>query len=159
MDFDDLVKEGIIKNLPEVEKQKYIQFHEKLFNEDYQLCKQLVNKYPRWSIIAGYYAMHDLAKLFLAKLFNLKVSGRNVHLAAIEALKRFKFELAEVLNKATSSIQVNDLIDMLNTGRIQRSTSQYYKTKLKRYNSNDAKDFLNNFVDPFIKAIKTIENV
>ena len=74
--YEDFLRMGVIRRLPEVEREKYLSFHERLWKEDFRTCRLLINKSPRWSIISGYYAMHDLAKYLLAKKFNIKISGK-----------------------------------------------------------------------------------
>ena len=78
----------MVMKLNEVERELWIKFHEKAYKEDLALAKEIAEKYPRWSIIAGYYAMHDLAKLYLSKVYNIKISGQNIHRQTIDELKK-----------------------------------------------------------------------
>ncbi len=59
--YEDFVKAGTIRNLPGIERDDYVKFYEDLWKEDYEICRDLVEKSPRWSIISSYYAMHNLA--------------------------------------------------------------------------------------------------
>ena len=77
-----------MKRLNEVERKIWIDFHEFAYKDDLELCQEIINQHPRWSIISGYYAMHDIAKLYLGKIHNIKISGLNVHRQTIECLKK-----------------------------------------------------------------------
>jgi hypothetical protein len=111
MKYEDFVKLGTVRKLPEIEKKTYISFHEKAWKEDLETARNLVEKSPKWSVIAGYYAMHNLTKLFLAKKFNLKISGKFVHAATIEALRKFLKDktLVKKLECALDEVSLNEL--------------------------------------------------
>ncbi len=145
--FKNLVEEGVIKNLPEIEKTKYVTFYLNLFNEDIELCKKLINTSSRWSIICGYYAMHNIAKAVLAKLFNIKISGKFVHQATIIALKRFKDEINKIIG---GKCNIDELLDYLEIAKNKRASSQYYRKNIGEYEKNEAYDFLKTIVEPFI---------
>ena len=76
--YDELVKLGTIRKLGEMERRDYSKFYEDAWREDLNVAKEILHVSPKWSIISGYYAMHDLTKLFLAKK-GIKVSGKFVH--------------------------------------------------------------------------------
>ena len=65
---------GTIKDLPPNEKEVYLSFLETTYKENLQASDFLLIKFPRWSIIAGYYAMHYVSKLYFAKKYNFKFS-------------------------------------------------------------------------------------
>src|SRR3989338_2671986 len=92
--------------LSETEKESYVEFHEIAFKDDINHAEKVIMLSPRWSIISGYYGMHDLTKLFLAKRYSVKLSSPNIHTKAIRVLEEFikdeeiKKKLLELLKEA-----------------------------------------------------------
>ena len=154
--YEDFVEIGTIRILPEIEKEEYIKFHEKLWKEDYETCKELIDKSPRWSIISGYYAMHNLAKLFLAKKFRIKISGKFVHAATIEALRKYLKEkdTLERLEKGKEELALEEISDTIEYAKRERAKSQYYSKIRVQINKNQARYFFENIVKPFVESLK-----
>ena len=73
--------------LPATERNNYLSFHEHSYQDNLNHAEKNMLEFPRWSVISGYYAMHDVTKLFLAKQYNLKVSAPDIHTKTIEALE------------------------------------------------------------------------
>jgi hypothetical protein len=118
-----------------------------------EVAEKLVELSPRWALVAGYYAMHDFAKLFLAKKFNIKTSGAFVHIATIEALKKFVREgIAENISKAFEEVSV--LPEFLEFARKERSKSKYYSKSYRNIDKNFVKTFLKEIVKPFIEKLE-----
>lgn len=69
--IDALFKEGKIVRINEFESERYINFFENSYKDNLEHSKANIIQSPRWSIISGYYAMHDITKLFLAKKFGI----------------------------------------------------------------------------------------
>ena len=94
MDLDKFLKQGKISKIIETEMPRYVNFFDNTYKENLEHTKFNLEKFPRWSIISGYYAMHDLSKLFLADKFSIKVE-LNVHQTVIdilnELLKKLKY--------------------------------------------------------------------
>ena len=150
-----LFKARKISKIVETEKQRYLNFFSNSYKENLEHCKFVLSNFPRWSIISGYYAMHDLAKLFLADKFSLKIDF-NVHQTLIEVFNELikNKELGKMLN-----LGYNELIALLNdltTARKQRTKVQYYTgTKfMKEKYRKEARLFLEETVLPFINNIK-----
>ena len=80
-----LFKSRKISRINEQEKERYLNFFSESYKENFDHCKFVLEKFPRWSIISGYYAMHDLSKLFLADKFSIKIE-LNVHQNVIDIL-------------------------------------------------------------------------
>ncbi len=156
LNYEYLVKIGTIKKLPEVEKHKYIEFHDKLWKDDIKVAEKLVNENPRWSIIAGYYAMHNISKMILALKFNIKISGKYVHAAVIESLKKYfrEHNLADKLKNAAMNMTLDEIPELLEIARRERSKAQYYSNRNTEISSKKAKEFLNEIVYPFIEVVK-----
>jgi len=151
--YEDFVEIGTIRILPEIEKEDYIKFH---WKEDYETCKELIDKSPRWSIISGYYAMHNLAKLFLAKKFRIKISGKFVHAATIEALRKYLKEkdTLERLEKGKEELALEEISDIIEYAKRERAKFQYYSKIRVQINKNRARYFFENIVKPFVESLK-----
>lgn len=153
--IDYLFKSGKITRIIETEKERYLNFFSNSYKENLQLCKHIQNDYPRWSIIAGYYAMHDLAKLFLADEFSIKVEI-NFHKTVIIIFRELvkNIELSKMLN-----LGYDELIKLLNDlviAKKQRTKAQYYTGTefMKNKYKKEAQLFFNETVLPFIDKIK-----
>ena len=155
MKYEDFVKIGTIRKLPEIEKKAYILFHEKVWKEDLETARELLEKSPKWCVIAGHYAMHNLAKLFLAKKFNLKISGKFVHAATIEAIRKFLKDktITQKFEESLDVIPLEEVPEFLESGKRERARSQYYYGRLKEITINNAREFLKEIVEPFIKTL------
>jgi len=155
-----LFKSGKISRIIITEKERYLNFFSNSYRENLSLSKFILKKYPRWSIISGYYAMHDISKLFIADKFGIKIEF-NVHEITIEVLKELikNPEISDMLD-----IGYKEFIKYLNDlayARSQRTKVQYYTgTEFMRSKYLDfANDFLINTVIHYISRIKEIKNV
>ena len=154
-----LFKTKKISRIIETERERYLNFFSNSYKENLEHCRYVLEKYPRWSIISGYYAMHDIAKLFLADKFSIKVEF-NVHQVTIEVLKELikDKQIVVMLN-----LGYNELIRLLNdlaAARKQRTNAQYYtgtEFMHEKYRK-DAEIFLNKTVIPFIEKIRMLKD-
>src|SRR3989338_9928282 len=87
INIESYFKKRLISRIAETEIPRYINFFENSYKENLEHCKFCLEKFPRWSLISGYYAMHDITKLFLAKKFSIKVDF-NVHKTTIQILRK-----------------------------------------------------------------------
>ena len=123
--LDYLFKTGRISKIIETEKTRYLNFFSNSYKENLELCKFITERFPRWSIISGYYALHDLTKLFLADKFSIKIEF-NVHQTTIDVfsiLVKDK-QLISMLN-----LGYNEFLNLLNdlaTAKQKRTKAQYY---------------------------------
>lgn len=118
--------------MSDIEKQEYIEFHSRLYKEDIE--EALTTKNSRWKVIAGYYAMHNITKLLLAKLANIKIKPPEVHKKTIEAFSLLKIsenkKLFEMMKGATEFVEkfgyVSDelLLGLLYEAKEERTKSQ-----------------------------------
>ena len=154
--------------LPATEKENYLVFHRAAFEEDQKHAEKNLLDFPRWSIISGYYCMHNVTKLFLAEKFNVKISSPEIHAKTIEALEHFikndelKKKLLDLLKDAkdiyysVERLKEKTLPAMLRRGKQERGKAQYYSedyTKETRANSQKAAYFLEKIVDPYLKLV------
>lgn len=158
-------------NLPATEKESYIAFHRFAFEEDLRHAEKNLLDFPRWSIISGYYGMHDATKLFLAEKFNIKISGQEVHIKTINALECFikddnlKKKLLELLAKAKNlyysaeRLKEKTLSTLLKRGKQERGKAQYYSedfTQKIKINAQKSSYFLETIVKPYINLIREL---
>lgn len=154
-----------MEKLREIERERWIKFHEFAYKDDIKLAEKIMNEHPRWSIISGYYAMHDMTKMYLGKIHNIKIVGENVHKQAIDGLKRViddeeeKRKIISLLKKAEEEIkkiETEDIPYFLIVGRKERRKAQYYSEK-SRENidyTNRAKWFIDSIVKVFIRIME-----
>lgn len=157
--------------LPATEKEDYIDFHKKAFEEDLKHAEKNLLEFPRWSIISGYYAMHDITKLFLAKKFNIKITSPEIHRKTVEVLENFikdeklKKKLLELLKKAkeiyynAERLKEKILPVLLKRGKQERGRAQYYTedyTKKIQISSQKTTYFLKTIVKPYVELIREL---
>ena len=155
--IETLIKEGKISRINELEIDRYINFFSSSYKDNLDHCKATIKTFPRWSIISGYYAMHDITKLLIAKAFSLKIDFE-VHATTIKALKELvkNRDILNLLEKGYKEFinLANDLAEAKN----ERVKTQYYTgTEFMREEYKEKADaFLKDIVDPFIIKIKKL---
>lgn len=156
-------------DLPATEKENYLAFHRNASEEDLKHAEKNILDFPRWSIISGYYCMHNLTKLFIAERFNAKISSPEIHAKTIEALEHFiqddklKEKLLMLLKEAkdiyysTERLKEKTLPVLLKRGKQERGKAQYYSedyTEKSKVNSQKAAYFLDKIVKPYVGLVK-----
>ncbi len=155
--IETLMEEGKVSRIGELEIDRYVNFFENSYKDNLEHCKFTIKAFPRWSIISGYYAMHDITKLLLAKKFRLKME-LEVHATTIKVIREVLRmpEIAEMLERGYREFVylANDLAE----ARKERVKVQYYTgTKfMKEEYARKAKGFLKNLAGPYIEAIKRL---
>ena len=94
--IETLIKEGKISKINELELNRYVNFFENSYQNNLEHSQANLTKFPRWAIISGYYVMHDITKLLLAKKFRIKIEFE-VHATTIKVLREL-IENKEILN-------------------------------------------------------------
>lgn len=157
----------MVTKLNEVERGFWIKFHDSAYKEDLSLAEKIVKEYPRWSIIAGYYAMHDLTKLYLGEVHNLKISGQNIHKQTIDELKRVIkdkeenkkiIKLLETAEREIKEIGTDSIPYLLVLGKKERGKAQYYSFSQTRNidYSKKAEWFFNEIVKVFVGLMEKL---
>ncbi len=160
MKIDFYFRKGFASKIIETEAERYTNFFESTYKENFEHSKSNLESFPRWSIISGYYAMHDLAKLFLASKFRIKVDF-NVHKTTISLFKEI-IKDKEILNLL--KVGYKEFLEMANDlaeARTERTKAQYYTGTqfMKEKYKEKAKIFLENSVIPFVdKLNKLLKN-
>ena len=160
-----------MRQLNEIEREIWINFHNFAYRDDLELCKKITKQYPRWSIISGYYAMHDITKFYLGKMHNIKISGLNIHKQTIDCLKEVLkdnenakkiFSLLEIAEDKIEEIGLEDVPYLLKIGKKERGKVQYYSKKVFSDNKEyieQAEKFVKEVVNVFIKIMEALLNV
>lgn len=155
--------------IPATEKEAYLRFHRKAFEEDIRHAEKNALEFPRWIIISGYYCMHDITKLFLAERFNAKITSPDIHFKAIEALEHFindeelKKKIIALLKEAkdiyfsAERLKEKTLPALLKRGKQERGRAQYYSedySKNPEASPKKALYFLDTIVKPYVILVK-----
>ncbi len=149
--IDVLIQEGKVRKIPELELPRYLNFFVHSSQDNIGHSKAVIDTFPRWSIISGYYAMHDRAKLFLAQKFRLQIE-LEVHATTIKVLKEVlqNEDILHLLERGYAEFitLANDLAQ----AKQERVRSQYYTgtTYMAQEYRKRAKSFLNEVVEPFL---------
>lgn len=155
--IETLIAEGKVVKIGELELARYTNFFENSYKENLEHSKAVMTAYPRWSIISGYYAMHDITKLLLAKNFMLKIE-LEAHATTIKVLAELikNNELVKLIEKGYNEFifLANDLA----SAKKERVKAQYYTGSkfMKGEYRKRASVFLNEVVTPFIDKIKAL---
>ncbi|HLC95969.1 MAG TPA: hypothetical protein VJH97_01475 [Candidatus Nanoarchaeia archaeon] len=149
---------GSIRDLAPTEKEAYIDFLNVTYADNLKAAEFLLIQFPRWSIIAAYYAMHDISKLFLARNYNLKLTSPHVHAAAVQALREFvkRKDIIGLIEKAEK--EYDSIISLhlaLLQGKDEREKSQYYTsdTVSAKVSLEKASYFLEKLAKPYVKLV------
>lgn len=157
MNLDFYFRKGFASKIVETELARYINFFENTYKENLEHCKANLVSFPRWSIISGYYAMHDITKLFLAKKFNIKIDFE-VHKTTIRILREvIKDKETLKLLKAGYEKFVEMANDLFKAKK-ERTGVQYYTGTefMKEKYKEKAGEFLNNVVTPYINKMQEL---
>ncbi|HIG93578.1 TPA: hypothetical protein HA242_04345 [Candidatus Woesearchaeota archaeon] len=152
-----LMQEGKVSRINELEFERYLNFFEHSSNDNFQHSLSVANTFPRWSIISGYYAMHDRTKLFIAKMFRLKIE-LEVHSTTIKVLQEVlrDREILQLMEKGYHEFiaMANDLAE----AKKERVKSQYYtgSAYMKQEYKQRAAVFLHEIVEPFLHKINQL---
>ena len=132
-----------------------------------KVSDKLLTISPKWTIVTGYYAMHDITKLYLAKQHDLKISERGVHLAAIVALKQVmsdnavKEKAIKLLTKAEKTYEVFSIPSkeriipvLLSKGKDEREKTQYYSENYEKLVLAKSMEFQEKIVKAFIEIME-----
>lgn len=157
MDLDKYLKRRLASKIVETELERYLNFFENTYKENLEHCKFVINDFPRWGIVSGYYAMHDITKLFLAKKFSIKIDF-NVHKTTLDILKEVIEDKNVLKLLKTGYKEFIEIANDLAKARRERTKAQYYTGTefMKEKYKIKADEFLNNIVVSYINKINEI---
>jgi len=164
-DYEYFQKKGSITQLDPSEKDFYLEYFKSAYDEDLEHSKNSLIKSPKWTIIAGYYAMHNISKYYLGLNFQIKISLPEIHSATIVAIKELvdNKEVKNLICEIEDFSEIEPLYFGLVKAKDERSKTQYYISKsnsAKKITLEKANYFLNNVVEKYIQLMeKLIKNV
>jgi len=155
--IDTLFNEKKISRISELELGRYVNFFESSYKDNLEHSKKNILEFPRWSIISGYYAMHDITKLFIAKKFRIKIDFE-VHATTIKLLRELikHNEIITLFEKGYKEFL--SLANDLEEARRDRSKVQYYtgtKFLIEEYKKR-ASEFYEKIVLAYLGKIKEL---
>lgn len=149
-----LLEEKKISRINELELDRYVNFFSLSSKDNLNHCKAVLQSFPRWSIISGYYAMHDITKLLIAQIYHFKIEYE-VHATTIKVLDQLikNKDILKLLKKGYSEFTflANDLAE----AKKERVKTQYYTGTafMKEEYKKRADEFLTHVVEPYISKI------
>lgn len=155
--IETLIDEGKVSKINELELGRYTNFFGNSYKDNLEHCRQNAENFPRWSIISGYYAMHDITKLLLAGKFRLKIE-REVHATTIKVLRELikNREITSLIERGYKEFA--SLAGDLAEAKKERTKAQYYTGTpfMKEEFRKRSKEFLINIVEPYIERISRL---
>jgi hypothetical protein len=154
-----LLGENKISRIKETELPRYLDFYNQSYTDNLKHAIENMNHFPRWSIISGYYAMHDISKLFIAKVYRFKID-REVHATTIKVLKELLKdpELLKLIEEGYENYSNMD--EDLKDAKKERVKVQYYTGTefMKHKYAKKAEEFIQDNVKAYIeKMLKLIK--
>lgn len=114
-----------ISRISETELERYLGFFENSYHDNLNHCEHVIDSFPRWSIISGYYAMHDVTKLYIAKDYRIKIE-KDVHLTTAEVLNEILKDDEIIALFESGYEEYRNMADDLYSAKKERSRAQYY---------------------------------
>lgn len=151
------MKKGQITAIVETEIPRYTNFFDNSYKENLEHANFVLANFPRWSIISGYYAMHDITKLFLAEQFRIKIEFK-VHETTINVIKELTKDKEILKLLKTGYSEFISIANDLAKAKKERIKAQYYTGSdfSKEKYKEKANFFLENIVNQYIEKIKKI---
>jgi hypothetical protein len=157
--LDTLFKKAHISKINDLEMNRYLGFFENSWRDNLKHCEKNINDFPRWSLISGYYVMHDITKLLIAKKLRIKIDF-NVHKTTVIILKEILSNeyLAKVLEKSYKEFL--SLVSDLEEAKKERIKIQYYTGTdfLKGQYKKRAAEFHKEVID-YVAKIKLLVEI
>lgn len=152
-----LIEEGKASKIGELEKGRYINFLESSYKDNLEHSKSNARGFPRWAIISGYYAMHDITKLLIAKRIGLKIEYE-VHVTTIKILSELIKNRSLIGMIERGYNEFLSLAQDLNEAKKERVKVQYYTGThfMKSEYEKRAAEFLESVVMKYIERIKEL---
>lgn len=152
-----LLRKGKVSKIKETELQRYVEFFTESYQDNLKHSEENLESFPRWSIISGYYAMHDISKLLIAKVYRLKIE-LEVHATTIKVLRELlkDEEIIKLIEEGYEEFQI--LSEELKDAKKDRVKVQYYTgtTFMKEKYKKRSVEFHKDVVRPYIKKIKKL---
>lgn len=157
-DLDKLFESGKISRINEHELNRYLHFYQVSSNDNLEHCRFVIEKFPRWSMISGYYAMHDATKLFIAKGYRIKIN-EDVHNTTIKFLTEILNDESLISLFESGYNEYREMAGELHGAREERRRAQYYTGTefTDDYFRRRARKFLEEVVEPYLDKMAVLE--
>jgi len=157
VEIKKLFQQNKISMLNDLTIERYINFLGNSYKENLEHSFKVINDFPRWSIISGYYAMHDATKLLIAKKLRIKID-MEVHATTIAVLKEFLKDKVAINLIEKGYKEFLTLASELEEAKKERVKVQYYTGTafLKEEYRKRAKEFNEKVVKSYLKKIEVI---
>lgn len=155
--IETLLNERKISKISELELERYVNFFDNSYKDNLEHSKANLTKFSRWAIISGYYAMHDITKLLLAKKFRIKVESE-VHATTIKVLREL-IKNKDILNLIEKGYkEFLTLAQDLDEAKKERIKAQYYTGTEFMYEEykERAREFYDDVVLIYLRKIKEL---
>ncbi|PIO05371.1 hypothetical protein COT47_05105 [Candidatus Woesearchaeota archaeon CG08_land_8_20_14_0_20_43_7] len=177
--YKELLQKQLVKKLEKVEKEKYVLFHLDNYKIDLDSSEPFMRLgNPKYTVIAGYYAMLNATLWNFAKHFNLKMSEKDigVHTNCLIVLdevvkdKKRKEQIIRLLEEAKVEFNSFTILKknseetlplMLRHCAEKRKKYIYYSTERNLPKSddrlNEAKNFIDTVVKPYVSMMEKLK--
>ena len=155
------------ERLNPLERERYIKWHKENAQVDLRDAESIIYKTQKWSIIAGYYAMHNAAKYYLGNVFGIKITAPSAHDETLKVLEKTLIksptykEIKKLIEKAEKEFETlvgadaSTITAQYRLGKEKREKQTYYSQSFVK--REDAQKFLDEIVKPFMKIIMELE--
>jgi len=155
--IESLFQEEKISRIKETELERYISFFSNSYKDNYEHAQSNVESFPRWAIISGYYAMHDISNLLIAKIYRIKIETE-IHATTIKVLQELinDKEILKLIEEGYE--EFNNLANELSDAKKERVKVQYYTGTdfMKEKYRQKAKEFFEKNVKIYIEKINKL---
>lgn len=157
--IEDLAASGKISRINELERARYLLFYTVSHNDNIKHSIFVMDTFPRWSIISGYYAMHDATKLFIAKAYGYKID-EDVHSTTIKLLGVILKDDDLVGLFESGYGEYRKMAGELYGAREERRRAQYYTgtSFAADYFRKRARKFHEEIVEPYLDKLSVLED-
>jgi hypothetical protein len=155
--LDNLAESGKISRINELEKERYLRFYTVSYKDDLEHSKFAIEAHPRWSIISGYYAMHDATKLFIARAYGFKID-EDVHSTTIKLLTEILKDESLISLFESGYSEYRKMATELYGAREERRRAQYYTgtSFADDYFRRRARKFHEEIVEPYLDKLEIL---
>lgn len=156
-EIKSLMESEKISRIRETELERYLGFFKNSHMDNLSHSEYVLDSFPRWSIISGYYAMHDLTKLYLAREYRIKIE-EGVHKTTILVLNEALKDEELIALFESGYEEYRGMAGELASAKRERAKAQYYTGT--PFSSEDFKRKALKFYDekvlPFIEKMMVI---
>lgn len=125
LEIKKLMESEKISRIRETELERYLGFFKNSHIDNLSHSEYVLDNFPRWSIISGYYAMHDLTKLYLAREYRIKIE-EDVHQTTILVLNEALKDEELIALFESGYEEYRRMAGELASAKRERAKAQYY---------------------------------